>query len=107
LFCVARYYADQRNGAAISNTQGRWIHNGSVLSFELGFLLTGNVNQSATVFTTTRDTAVDFTPAINTENNNRGPSMGVFFDERLSGILGIGSGALEIRRTGVFSQAGR
>jgi hypothetical protein len=107
LFCVARYYADQRNGAAISNTQGRWIHNGSVLSFELGFLLTGNVNQSATVFTTTRNTAVDFTPAITAENNNRGPSMGVFFDERLSGILGIGSGALEIRRTGVFSQAGR
>ncbi len=107
LFCVARYYADQRNGAAISNTQGRWIHNGSILSFELGFLLTGNVNQSATVFTTTRNTAVDFTPAITTENNNRGPSMGVFFDERLSGILGIGGGALEIRRTGVFSQAGR
>jgi hypothetical protein len=107
LFCVARYYADQRNGAAISNTQGRWIHNGSVLSYELGFLLTGNVNQSATVFTTTRTTAVDFTPAIAAENNNRGPSMGVFYDERLSGILGISGGALEIRRTGVFTQAGR
>jgi hypothetical protein len=107
LFCVARYYQDQLSRSdKISNTQARWIHNGSVLSFELGFLLTGDVTNSASQFTTIRNTPIDFTPAVSPATN-KGPSMGVFYDDRLSGILGLTGGGLEIRRTGVFSQTGR
>jgi hypothetical protein len=107
LFCVARYYQDSLSRSTlISNTQARWIHNGSVLSFELGFLLTGDVSNSASQFTTIRNTPIDFTPAVSPATN-KGPSMGVFFDDRLSGILGLTGGGLEIRRTGVFTQTGR
>jgi hypothetical protein len=106
LFCVARFYRDQ-NGGAISTTQGRWLHHGSLLSFELGFLLTGNVTKGAAIFTVNRPDAIDFTPGVSADSYNRGPAMGVFYDERLSGILGLTGSTLEIRRTGVFSQAGR
>jgi hypothetical protein len=107
LFCVARYYQDSLSRSTlISNTQARWIHNGSVLSFELGFLLTGDVSNSASQFTTIRNTPIDFTPAVSPATN-KGPSMGVYFDDRLSGILGLTGGGLEIRRTGVFTQTGR
>jgi hypothetical protein len=106
LFCVARFYEDQRNGTR-SSTQGRWIHHGSLLSFELGFLLTGNVNNSASVFTANRADAIDLSPGLSADSYNKGPAMGVFYDERLSGILGLTGSTLEIRRTGIYTQAGR
>ncbi len=120
LFALARFYLDQanadvtasnstginnRNGADSrqANTQARWIHHGSLLSYELGFLLTGNVEQSRSRFTVNRSTPIDFSPA--TSSGTEGPAMAVLWDERLTGILGLGANsALNVRRSGVFTQ---
>jgi hypothetical protein len=113
LFSVARFYSDQRTTASTgprSNAQGRWIHNGSLLSFELGFLLTGNPERSADTYTVNRQTKVDFSPSQSNDLPspwNRGPAMGVFWDERLSGLLGLEGGRMAISRTGIFTQVGR
>lgn len=112
VFCVARYRRDNGTGN-VSSTQARWIHHGSLLSFELGFLLTGDVSPNAgtDTFTVNRTTIMDHAPAVagttSPTYNNYAPSMGVLYDERLRGLLGFNGGALEIRRTGVFSQVGR
>jgi hypothetical protein len=116
VFCVARYRKDN-NSAVGSNTQARWLHHGSLLSFELGFLLTGDTTQvsgtSNDKFTVNRTTLIDHVAASATTNSsingltNYAPSMGVYYDERLAGLLGFAGGALEIRRTGVYTQAGR
>jgi hypothetical protein len=112
LFCVARYRRDN-SLATGSNTQARWIHHGSLLSFELGFLLTGDANTLSDPFTVNRTAIMNHQPATTSTSgtssgaNNYGPSMGVFYDERLAGLLGFAGGALEIRRTGVYTQTGR
>ncbi len=110
LFAVARFYMDQRTSAAggpLSNTQARWLHHGSLLSFELGFLLTGNAEKGAAQFTVNRATPIDFTPATATTDWQAGPAMGVFWDERLSGLLGLGGKQMSISRGGVFTQVAR
>jgi hypothetical protein len=59
LFSVARFYQNQRTTdtlGPLSNTQARWIHHGSLLSFELGFLLTGNAEKTTSSFTVSRAT---------------------------------------------------
>jgi hypothetical protein len=112
VFCVARYRKDNSTGTG-SNTQARWLHHGSLLSFELGFLLTGDATKTNDKFTVNRTTLMDHVAASATTNSttnsllNYAPSMGVYYDERLAGLLGFAGGALEIRRTGVFSQTGR
>lgn len=110
LFSVARFYSDRRTNQTdgpLSNTQARWIHHGSLLSFELGFLLTGNAEKSTSDFTVKRSTAIDFTPGTSTEDFNRGPAMGVFWDERLTGLLGLGGKTMSISRGGAFTQVAR
>jgi hypothetical protein len=105
IFALARYYQNQ-NGGAESSTQSRWIHNGSVIASELGFLLTGNVTQSAEQFTTNNTAIMDFSPAEN--GGFKGPGMGIFYDDRLVGLLGIAStGTVQLNRTGNFSQTPR
>lgn len=105
IFALARYYAEQ-NGGVESSTQSRWIHNGSVIASELGFLLTGNVTKSAKQFTTNKSDAVDFSPA--TTGGFKGPGMGILYDDRLVGLLGIGNtGTVQLNRTGSFVQVSR
>ena len=112
VFCVARYRKDNSTGTG-SNTQARWLHHGSLLSFELGFLLTGDASKTNDKFTVNRTTLMDHVAASGTTNSttngllNYAPSMGVYYDERLAGLLGFAGGALEIRRTGVYTQVGR
>jgi Tfp pilus assembly protein PilX len=115
IWCVARYYRDVRgNSSAVpapylateSSTQGRWIHNGSVIAAELGFLLTGNLTNTTAQFTTNKTDAVDFSPAPN--GGQKGPGMGIFYDDRLAGFLGVeNTGKVRIRRVGGFTQSGR
>ncbi len=112
VFCVARYRQDN-SSATSSNNQARWIHHGSLLSFELGFLLTGDSRTLSDPFATNRTTIMNHTPATTTTAGtgsgaiNYAPSMGVFYDERLAGLLGFAGGAMEIRRTGVYAPVGR
>jgi Tfp pilus assembly protein PilX len=120
IYGVARYYADRRGGSvttggydgAISSTQSRWIHNGSVIASNLGFLITGFVENSSATFTQTKTNdadkpAVDFRPAPiadSTGSNQLGPAMGIFYDERLSGFLGINNDQpLQVKRFGGFA----
>jgi hypothetical protein len=117
VFCVARYRQDNSLGTD-SNTQARWLHHGSLLSFELGFLLTGDANSTNRLdkFTVNRTTILDQQPASasggatnssTTGGINYAPAMAVLYDERLAGLLGFAGGAIEIRRTGVYTQTGR
>jgi hypothetical protein len=115
-----------------SNTEGRWIHNGSVVAAELGFLITGDytdaaVNSSASVlpdilrtgshgqlmkYTNRRNKVVDFNSQESYSGTgsafNGGPSMGIFYDERLAGFLKLTSGVpVQIQRTGGYQQVSR
>jgi Tfp pilus assembly protein PilX len=115
-----------------SNTEGRWIHNGSVVAAELGFLITGDytdasVNTGATIFpetlktgshgqlmhyTTRRNKVVDFNSQESYSGTgsafNGGPSMGIFYDERLAGFLNLTSGVpVQIQRIGGYQQVSR
>ncbi len=106
IFALSRYYQDQQSAVTEAATQSRWIHNGSVLSAELGFLMTGNVGQTNNIFTNKNTNAIDFTPAA--DKGYRGPGMGIFYDNRLAGFLGIeGTDEVTIRRIGGFAQTSR
>jgi Tfp pilus assembly protein PilX len=112
-----------------SNTGGRWIHNGSVVAAELGFLITGDYKRvasdtsAAAPFT---DVLVDGTsgnhvhqkyanrnPTLinflaNPTEKNIGPAMGIYYDERLAGFLNLTSGVpVQIQRTGGYQQVPR
>jgi type II secretory pathway pseudopilin PulG len=105
IFALARYYQNA-NGGSESSTQSRWIHNGSVISSSLGFLLTGNVLESKKQFTTNKTDKMDFTPALS--GSFKGPGMGIFYDDRLVGLLGItGASSVRLNRVGTFTQTGR
>jgi hypothetical protein len=105
IFALARYYQNQIGGVE-SSTQSRWIHNGSVISSSLGFLLTGNVLESKKQFTTNKTDKMDFTPAVT--GGFKGPGMGIFYDDRLVGLLGItGASTVRLNRIGTFTQTGR
>ena len=76
------------------------------LSAELGFLLTGNLTNTTAQFTTNKTDVVDFSPA--PVGGQKGPGMGIFYDDRLAGFLGVeNTGAVRIRRVGGFTQSGR
>jgi hypothetical protein len=109
---VLRGSSDNRSGD--SNTQSRWIHNGSVIASELGFLITASnngVNASGTTFTLKRNTTMDFNAATGNStaggagDKGWGAGIGIFYDDRLSGFLQItNTNEVKIRRTGIFNQ---
>jgi Tfp pilus assembly protein PilX len=107
IFTLARSYQNTWQNARSTN-EGRWIHNGSVIAAELGFLVTGDYTGGADQRFTVNNTAplnFDPSPAI---PNNAGPAMGIIFDERAVGFLQVQSGnAVRLRRIGAFSQANR
>jgi hypothetical protein len=93
-----------------SKTEGRWIHNGSVVAAELGFLVTGDYTSAtggvSQRYTVTRNTAFDFSASETTTNT--GPAMSIYYDTRLAGMLQITSGAeVQIQRTRGYAQVKR
>jgi hypothetical protein len=95
-------------GSAISSTQARWFHNGSVIASELGFLITGNAPGTDTSRTTAlRTTNIDFSPGTGSygPTTGWGPGIGVFYDDRLNGFLQVlNAKPVKIKRTGVYAQ---
>jgi hypothetical protein len=88
---VLRKNRDRRSDAA-SSTGARWIHNGSVIAADLGFLLTGDSN--------TRGYNSQIDPA-----GTSGPAFGIFYDERLVGLLQLANGnKVNLRRFGGYAQ---
>jgi hypothetical protein len=113
---VLRGGADARAGD--SNTQSRWIHNGSVIASELGFLITASNNGSFAAGThkptINRSTTMDFSAATgngsasDAAGKGWGAGIGIFYDDRLSGFLQVtNTTEVKIRRAGVFNQEGR
>jgi hypothetical protein len=122
IFALARYCQDGNcttnyarptgyTGGSASRTQGRWIHNGSVVSAELGFLMTGNMDRGNEAFGYNGFGPItDFAPVTNITNANNpsGAALTVLYDDRLSGVLQIGGGkGVAIRRSGVFTQGSK
>ena len=122
IFALARYCQDGNcttnyarptgySGGSASRTQGRWIHNGSVVSAELGFLMTGNMDRGNEAFGYNGFGPItDFAPVTNitAANNPSGAALTVLYDDRLSGVLQIGGGkGVAIRRAGVFTQGSK
>jgi hypothetical protein len=109
IFALARAYENTFQNAQ-SATQGRWVHNGSVIAGDLGFLVTGDYT-SATggtnqAYTITRNTPFDFSGS--TTTTNTGPGMGIFYDDRLQGFLGIAdSSRVRLQRVGNYTQGTR
>jgi Tfp pilus assembly protein PilX len=112
--------------ASRSNTGGRWIHNGSVVAAELGFLITGDYKRvasdtsAAAPFTDenlggdhVKQKYANRNPKLinflaNPSEKNVGPAMGIFYDERLAGFLNLTSGVpVQIQRIGGYQQAPR
>ncbi len=100
-------------GAGQSTTQSRWVHIGSVIASELGFLTTASSGNNTTSmnFTVNRTTPIDFTAATGSPNGDSAGSWGsglsILYDNRLQGLLQITTGAgVKIRRTGVYAQVG-
>ncbi len=105
---MIRRTKDDRNTPQTS-TQARWIHNGSVIAAELGFLITGNAPGDGTARATSfRPTNINFNPGAGTTYSTAdswGPGIGVFYDDRLSGFLQVlNAKPVQIKRTGVFAQ---
>jgi hypothetical protein len=97
-------------GSTISRSQARWLHNGSVIASELGFLVTGNApnpDTNRTIANRTTST-MDFNPGTGSYSaaGNWGPGIGIFYDDRLNGFLQVlSANQVKVVRTGVFSQA--
>jgi hypothetical protein len=88
---VLRKNRDRRSDTA-SSTGARWIHNGSVIAADLGFLLTGD--------STTRSYNSQIDPA-----GTSGPAFGIFYDDRLVGLLQLANGnKVNLRRFGGYAQ---
>jgi Tfp pilus assembly protein PilX len=107
IFTLARSYQNTWQNARSTN-EGRWIHNGSVIAAELGFLVTGDYTGNLNAAFTYNNTAtVNFDPSPSSPQN-AGPAMGIFFDERAVGFLEVQSGRkVRLRRVGSFTQANR
>jgi hypothetical protein len=114
IFGLSRSFANtfswSGTASSRSKTEGRWVHNGSVVASELGFLVTGDfTNTTGGVsqrFTVNRNTAMDFSASGATINT--GPAMSIYYDTRLAGILQITSGAeVQIQRSRGYAQVKR
>ncbi len=109
IFTLARSYQNNWQNARSTN-EGRWMHNGSVIAAELGFLVTGDYTSGAggvnARFTVNNTNTLDFRPS--PSGGNAGPAMGIFFDERAVGFLQVQTGnRVRLRRIGAFTQANR
>lgn len=127
IFALTRSYRNTWQDAR-SQTEGRWIHNGSVVSAELGFLITGDYTSAAnganTRFASNRKSPIDYRPSSGivaadaglddpdwttapsfSTSLNLGPAMGIFYDERLAGFLGIqNNNAVQLQRSRGYTQ---
>jgi hypothetical protein len=130
IFALTRSFRNTFQDAR-SQTEGRWIHNGSVVSAELGFLITGDYTSAAngtnTRYAANRKSAMDFrasvaitaadaglddpdwvSPPSFSANLNLGPAMGIFYDERLAGFLGVqNNNAIQVQRSRGYTQVPR
>ncbi len=112
---ILRSGQDARPGTQ-SSTQSRWVHIGSVIASELGFLTTSSDgvanggDTSGMDFSVKRNTLLDFTPATGTPastNGTWGAGFAILFDDRLQGFLQVtNTNRVKIRRTGIYAQVG-
>jgi hypothetical protein len=108
---ILRSGQDARPGTQ-SSTQSRWVHIGSVIASELGFLTTASSggDTSGMDFSVKRNTLLDFTPATGTPasaNGSWGAGFAILFDDRLQGFLQVtNTNRVKIRRTGIYAQVG-
>ena len=112
--------AGQDGRSPASTTQSRWVHIGSVIASELGFLTTASTNgdTSGSDFTVQRDTLLDFaaatgsappanTASLTTAQKSWGAGFAILYDDRLQGFLQVTStNRVKIKRTGVYAQVG-
>ncbi len=102
---------DARPGTQ-SSTQSRWMHIGSVIASELGFLTTASAggDTSGMDFSVNRSTLMDFTAATGTPaaaNGTWGTGFAILYDDRLQGFLQVtNTNRVKIRRTGIYAQVG-
>jgi hypothetical protein len=100
------------DSASQSSTQSRWIHIGSVIASELGFLTTASSggDTSGKDFTVNRNTVMDFKPASNSPISTEGSwgsGFSILYDNRLQGFLQVTStNRVKIKRTGIYTQVG-
>jgi hypothetical protein len=98
-----------------TQTQGRWIHNGSLISYELGFLAPGLFGDYESRYATESTKVVDFTPLPwpyrSGDARTRGDSgagMTLLYDRRMAGFLNISSGVeVKIKPLGGYAQLSR
>ena len=112
--------AGQDGRSPASTTQSRWVHIGSVIASELGFLTTASTNgdTSGSDFTVQRDTLLDFaaatgsappanTASLSSNEKSWGAGFAILYDDRLQGFLQVTStNRVKIKRTGVYAQVG-
>jgi hypothetical protein len=106
---TAKFVPPNVAAIATSNTNGKWIHNGSMISYELGFLAPGNYTgtfqQTATVETPLANFGPLPTPV---STSTAGPGLRLLYDKRLAGFLGLDAGLeVKIKPVGGYAQVER
>ncbi len=102
---------DARPGVQ-SSTQSRWIHIGSVIASELGFLTTASSggDTSGMDFSVQKNALLDFSAATGipaATNGTWGTGFAILYDDRLQGFLQVtNTNRVKIRRTGIYAQVG-
>jgi hypothetical protein len=102
---------DARPGTQ-SSTQSRWIHIGSVIASELGFLTTASAGSdtSGMDFSVNKNALMDFSAATGapaSTNGTWGTGFAILYDDRLQGFLQVtNTNRVKIRRTGIYAQVG-
>jgi hypothetical protein len=97
-----------------TQTQGRWIHNGSLISYELGFLSPGLYGDNQSRYTTETSVKVDFVAntlpfdITDKKRSDVGGGMTILYDRRMAGFLNIDVGAeVKIKPLGGYAQIAR
>jgi hypothetical protein len=109
IFGLVRSRLGGSNGANTTGTQGRWVHNGSIISYELGFLAPGPLGDNETpLYSTSTNKLIDFATANPASPTTIGPGMGLYYDKRMAGFLGIESGIeVKIKPIGGYAPTAR
>jgi hypothetical protein len=109
IFGLVRSRLGGSNGANTTGTQGRWVHNGSIISYELGFLAPGPLGDVETpLYSTSTNKLIDFATADPASTTTIGPGMGLYYDKRMAGFLGIESGIeVKIKPIGGYAPTAR
>jgi hypothetical protein len=116
IFGLVRSRLGWSQGPNTTSAQGRWVHNGSIISYELGFLAPGPLGDIefpagfSVGFTVSTNKAIDFaaSPADGSSPGTVGPGMGLYYDKRMAGFLNVGSGAsVKIKPVGGYALAER